>query len=133
VAATAPNREGRGGTAAIASAGRKWQPAAAEPALVIAVDELAELSADAMALLERLARLGRAAGIILIGATQRPSAEALGGLDARTQMTARVSLGVVEARDAELILGAGRLGAGWRAERLPAPGYFLVLVPGVHE
>jgi DNA segregation ATPase FtsK/SpoIIIE-like protein len=36
-----------------------------------------------MALLKRLAWLDRAAGIILIAATQRPSAEAVGGLDVR--------------------------------------------------
>jgi S-DNA-T family DNA segregation ATPase FtsK/SpoIIIE len=112
---------------------RKWRPAPAEPALVIIIDELAELNPEAMALVERLARLGRAEGVILVAATQRPSAEALGGLDARTQMTIRVSLGVIEARDAELILGAGRLGAGWRAERLSGAGYFLVLAPGRYE
>jgi DNA segregation ATPase FtsK/SpoIIIE-like protein len=93
---------------------RLWKPTVSEPALVIVVYELAELSADAMALLERLARLGRAEGIILLGATQRPSAANLGGLDARTQMTVRVALAVLEARDGELIWGAGRLGAGWR-------------------
>jgi hypothetical protein len=112
---------------------RKWQPSPAEPALVIAVDELAELDADAMALLERLARMGRAEGIIVIAVTQRPSADVLGGLDARTQMTVRIALGVVEPRDGELILGAGRLSAGWRADRLAGPGYFLVLAPGQHE
>jgi DNA segregation ATPase FtsK/SpoIIIE, S-DNA-T family len=112
---------------------RKWQPSPEEPALVIAVDELAELDADAMALLERLARMGRAEGIILIVVTQRPSADVLGGLNARTQMTARIALGVVEPRDGELILGAGRLGAGWRPDRLGGLGYFLVLVPGQHE
>jgi S-DNA-T family DNA segregation ATPase FtsK/SpoIIIE len=112
---------------------RKWQPSPEEPALVIAVDELAELDADSMALFERLARMGRAEGIILIGVTQRPSAEVLGGLNARTQMTARIALGVVEPRDGEFILGAGRLGAGWRPDRLGGRGYFLVLVPGQHE
>ncbi len=112
---------------------RKWQPTPDTPALLVLVDELAELSAEAMAQLERLARLGRAAGIILVTVTQRPSAEALGGLDARTQMTTRIALGVIEARDGELILGAGRVGSGWRAERLGGPGYFLALVPGVHE
>lgn len=112
---------------------RKWQPTPAEPALLLLFDELAELGNDAMALLERLARLGRAAGIIIVAVTQRPSAEALGSLDARTQMTARIALGVIEARDSELILGAGRLGAGWRAERLSGPGYFLILMPGLYE
>jgi hypothetical protein len=48
-------------------------------------------------------------------------------------MTIRVSMGVIEARDAELILGAGRLAEGWRTERLGGPGYFLVLAPGQHE
>ena len=112
---------------------RKWLPSASEPALVIAIDELAELDSEAMALFERIARMGRALAIILVAVTQRPSAATLGGLDARTQLTARVSLGVVEARDAELILGGGRLGAGWRSERLSGPGYFLVLVPSQHE
>jgi S-DNA-T family DNA segregation ATPase FtsK/SpoIIIE len=112
---------------------RKWQPSPEEPALVIAVDELAELDVDSMALFERLARMGRAEGIILIGVTQRPSADVLGGLNARTQMTARIALGVVEPRDGEFILGAGRLGAGWRPDRLSGRGYFLVLVPGQHE
>jgi S-DNA-T family DNA segregation ATPase FtsK/SpoIIIE len=112
---------------------RKWQPTADEPALVVAVDELAELGDEALALFERLARMGRAAGIILVAATQRPSAAALGSVDARTQMTARIALGVVEARDAELILGTGRLGAGWRPDRLSGLGYFLLLLPGQHE
>ena len=111
---------------------RTWRPSDAEPAVVVLVDELAELNPEALGLFERLARLGRAAAIILVAVTQRPSAAALGGLDARTQMTARVALGVVEARDSELILGAGRLSAGWRAERLSRPGYFLVLLPGLH-
>lgn len=112
---------------------RLWVPSDREPALVVIVDELAELGEDAMALLERLARLGRAEGIVLIGATQRPSAANLGGLDARTQMTVRVALAVLEPRDGELILGAGRLGAGWRPDRLSGKGYMLVLAPGQHE
>jgi S-DNA-T family DNA segregation ATPase FtsK/SpoIIIE len=113
--------------------GRKWQPSPEEPALVVAIDELAELSAKALAQFERLARMGRAVGIVLIAVTQRPSLAALGSLDARTQMTIRVSMGVIEARDAELILGPGRLAEGWRTERLGGPGYFLVLAPGQHE
>jgi S-DNA-T family DNA segregation ATPase FtsK/SpoIIIE len=131
---TAANRVLDARAAVLAERGeRKWQPTPDAPALLVVVDELAELSAEAMAQLERLARLGRAAGIIVVTVTQRPSAEALGGLDARTQMTTRIALGVTEARDGELILGTGRMGAGWRAERLSEPGYFLALVPGVYE
>ena len=48
-------------------------------------------------------------------------------------MTTRIALGVTEARDGELILGTGRVGAGWRAVHLSEPGYFLALVLGVHE
>ena len=72
---------------------RKWQPSVPEPALVLAVDELAELSADGMALLERLARLGRAEGVILVAVTQRPSAATEGGT--------RLASGVVLAASAE--------------------------------
>jgi DNA segregation ATPase FtsK/SpoIIIE, S-DNA-T family len=113
--------------------GRKWEPSPDTPVLVVAVDELAELNGEALSLFERLARMGRAVGIVLIAVTQRPSLAALGSLDARTQMTVRVSLGVIEARDAELILGSGRLGEGWRAERFGRPGYFLLLATGQHE
>ncbi len=62
--------------------GRKWEPSPDEPVLVVAVDERAELSADALALLERLARMGRAVGIVLVAVTQRPSVAALGSLAA---------------------------------------------------
>jgi DNA segregation ATPase FtsK/SpoIIIE-like protein len=72
---------------------RKWTPSTTKPALMIGVDELAELRDEAMALFERLARMGRAAGIILVAATQRPSVAVLGSLDARTQMTGRIALG----------------------------------------
>ncbi len=133
-ALTAANRVLDARASVLAERGeRKWQPNPDAPALLVLVDELAEVGTEAMAQLERLARLGRAAGIILVTVTQRPSAEALGGLDARTQMTTRIALGVIEARDGELILGAGRVGAGWRAERLLGPGYFLALVPGIYE
>src|SRR5262249_48344223 len=60
--------------------GRKWRPSPEEPALVIAIDELAELSGKALALFERVARMGRAAGIVLVAVTQRPSLAALGSL-----------------------------------------------------
>jgi S-DNA-T family DNA segregation ATPase FtsK/SpoIIIE len=113
--------------------GRKWTPSPDAPVLVVAIDELAELNSDSLALFERLARMGRAVGIVLVAVTQRPSVAALGSLDARTQMTVRVSLGVIEARDAELILGSGRIGEGWRTERLGGPGYFLILAPGQYE
>jgi S-DNA-T family DNA segregation ATPase FtsK/SpoIIIE len=112
---------------------RRWRPTPVTPALVIVADELVELGSKALMHCERLARLGRAVAIIVVAATQRPSAAALGGLDARAQMTARIALGVIEARDGELILGTGRIGAGWRPDKLSAPGSFLILAPGQHD
>lgn len=111
---------------------RRWRPTPTEPALVLLVDEVAELAGDSMALFQRLARLGRAPGIGLVAITRHPST-ALGSLDGHNQLTTRVCLGVVEARDVDAILGPGRLGTGWRAERLELPGSFLILAPGQHE
>jgi S-DNA-T family DNA segregation ATPase FtsK/SpoIIIE len=111
---------------------RRWRPSPREPVLVLLVDELAELAGDARALFERLARLGRALGIALIAVTQRPAA-AVGSPDAHAQLTTRVCLGVTDAGDVDTILGPGRLGTGWRAERLVLPGSFLILAPGRHE
>ncbi len=113
--------------------GRAWWPSPSEPALVIAIDELAELTPRSLALVERIAHLGRAAGIILVAATQRPSAATLGGLGTRSQMTIRIAMGVIEARDGELILGTNRMSTGWRPERLGRPGSFLVLAPGKYD
>ena len=111
---------------------RRWTPSPAEPVLVLLVDELAELAGDSRAVFERLARLGRALGIALVALTQRPAA-AFGSLDAHAQLTTRVCLGVADARDVDMVLGPGRLGTGWRAERLELPGSFLILAPGRHE
>ena len=113
---------------------RRWRPGPEEPALVVMVDELSELSSDAITLCERLARRGRPLGIGLVGATHHVSAAGiLGGLDLRTQVAIRVCLGLAESRDVDRVLGPGRWGGGWCAERLRLPGSFLIVVPGTHE
>ena len=113
---------------------RRWRPGPEEPALVVMVDELSELSSDAITLCERLARRGRPLGIGLVGATHHISAAGiLGGLDLRTQVSIRVCLGLAESRDVDRVLGPGRWGGGWCAERLRLPGSFLIVVPGTHE
>lgn len=103
-----------------------WQPNVSEPALFIIVDELAELDEYSLTLVNRLARLGRASRIQLILATQRPTSEALGTVNVRTQLSTRICLRVQESADTNLILGAGSTHDGWRGERLGPPGSLLL-------
>lgn len=113
---------------------RTWRPAPEEPALVVVVDELSELSSEAMGLCERLVRRGRPLRVGLVATTHQPAAAALlSGLDLRTQLAIRICLGLHESRDVDRVLGPGRWSAGWCADRLQLPGSFLIHVPGVYE
>jgi S-DNA-T family DNA segregation ATPase FtsK/SpoIIIE len=119
--------------ASLAASGlRTWQPSAERPALVILVDEYAELAddaPDAAACADSIARRGRAVAVTLIAATQRPTQKAMGQGALRSQMDIRISFRVRERKDVELILGQGMLAAGWHAHTLNAPGKFLVSAP----
>ncbi len=68
--------------AMLADAGRRtWQPSPEAPALVIVVDEYAELAddaPDAIGHADSVARRGRAVAVTLIAATQRPTQKAMG-------------------------------------------------------
>jgi FtsK/SpoIIIE family len=111
---------------------REWQPSPAMPALVIIIDEYAELAddaPDAMSDTDTIARLGRAPAVTLIAATQRPTQKVMGQGAVRSQMNIRISFRVEEQRDVDLILGQGKLKAGWHAHKLNAPGKFLVSAP----
>ncbi|MGH7912407.1 MAG: FtsK/SpoIIIE domain-containing protein [Candidatus Dormibacteraceae bacterium] len=110
---------------------RRWRPTPRRPRLVIVVDELSELARDhlCMDLVESLSRLGRQQEIYLVLATQRPTAAALGGLDARANLGVRIALRVDETQDGDLILGRGRKAQGWRPDRLTAAGTFLLRSP----
>ena len=57
---------------------RLWQPTAARPALVIVVDEYAELPDAAAPHADSIARRGRAVAVNLLAATQRPTQQAMG-------------------------------------------------------
>ncbi|MGI5421205.1 FtsK/SpoIIIE domain-containing protein [Actinomadura luteofluorescens] len=111
---------------------RVWDPAPEHPALVIVVDEYAELAddaPDAASDTDSIARRGRAVAVTLIAATQRPTQKAMGKGAVRSQMDVRVSFRVRERKDVDLILGQGMLSAGWHAHTLNAPGKFLLSAP----
>jgi FtsK/SpoIIIE family len=117
----------------LAMSGRRvWEPTPDMPALVIVIDEYAELADDAPGTAsdtDSIARRGRAVAVTLIAATQRPTQKAMGKGAVRSQMDVRVSFRVRERRDVDLILGQGMLGAGWHAHTLNAPGKFLISAP----
>jgi S-DNA-T family DNA segregation ATPase FtsK/SpoIIIE len=113
---------------------RTWEPTPDEPALVVLIDEYAELTDEAPAAIryaDSIARRGRAPAVTLLVATQRPTQQAMGKSAVRSQMDVRICLRVRERRDVDLILGQGMLAAGWHAHTLDAPGKFLATAPGI--
>jgi S-DNA-T family DNA segregation ATPase FtsK/SpoIIIE len=113
--------------AGMAAAGRRvWEPSPDMPALVIVVDEYAELPPEARDYADSLARRGRAVAVNLLAATQRPTQEAMGHNAVRSQMDVRICLRVRERRDVDLILGQGSFTSGWHAHSLTQPGTFLI-------
>src|SRR5450755_4501103 len=111
---------------------RVWEPTPDMPALIIIVDEYAELADDAPDATQdadSVARRGRAVAVTLIAATQRPTQKAMGQGALRSQMDIRISFRVRERKDVDLILGQGMQSAGWHAHRLNAPGKFLISAP----
>ena len=117
----------------LAATGRRaWEISPDMPALVIIIDEYAELAddaPDAMSNADSIARLGRAVAVTLIAATQRPTQKAMGQGAVRSQMDLRICFRVRERKDVNLVLGQGMLRAGWDAHNLNAPGKFLVSAP----
>jgi S-DNA-T family DNA segregation ATPase FtsK/SpoIIIE len=108
---------------------RVWEPTPTDPALIVIVDEYAELPGRAHQYADSLARRGRAVAVNLIAATQRPTQDAMGKTAVRSQMDVRICLRVRERRDVDLILGQGSFNAGWDAHKLTQPGAFLLSDP----
>ncbi len=72
-----------------------------------------------------LARMGRAAEIILLWATQKPTMdEANGGIDAQisAQITYRAALALATSAEARNVFGEDATEKGWHAHELPMPG-----------
>jgi S-DNA-T family DNA segregation ATPase FtsK/SpoIIIE len=117
----------------LAATGKRiWEPSPQWPALVVIVDEYAELAdhaPEAISDADSIGRRGRAVAVTLIAATQRPTQKAMGQGALRSQMDVRLCFRVRERRDVDLILGQGMLAAGWQAHTLNAPGKFLISAP----
>jgi hypothetical protein len=100
----------------LAATGRRvWDPSPGMPALVIIVDEYAELAEaapEATTDADSIARRGRAVAVTLVAATQRPTQKAMGQGALRSQMDVRICFRVRERKDVDLILGQGMLTAG---------------------
>jgi hypothetical protein len=111
---------------------RVWEPSPDMAALIVIVDEYAELADDAPDATkdaDSIARRGRAVAVTLLAATQRPTQKAMGKGALRSQMDVRICFRVRERKDVDLILGQGMLTSGWHAHSLNAPGKFLISAP----
>jgi DNA segregation ATPase FtsK/SpoIIIE, S-DNA-T family len=112
-----------------AKGSRLWQPTPDDPAVIIIVDEYAEMPPAAQEYADSVSRRGRAVAVNLLIATQRPTQEAMGHNAVRSQIDIRICLRVREPRDTDLILGQGSLTSGWRAHAITQPGVFLISSP----
>ncbi|MPY48916.1 FtsK/SpoIIIE domain-containing protein [Streptomyces acidicola] len=71
-----------------------------------------------------LARMARAAEIILIWATQKPTMDAKGGIDPQisAQITYRAALALSTSGESRVVFGEDATEKGWHAHELPTPG-----------
>ncbi|MCP4196176.1 MAG: DNA translocase FtsK [Proteobacteria bacterium] len=113
----------------VAEMERRDKEKRSQPALVIAIDELADLrmvgGKAVEAVLSRLTQRGREAGIHVIVATQRPASQVVGGL-VKANLPVRLVGAVGSPEEAKIATGI----AGSGAERLRGRGDFLLVSRG---
>jgi S-DNA-T family DNA segregation ATPase FtsK/SpoIIIE len=116
----------------LAGNGRLWRPTPEQPAIVIVVDEQAELAkADSKTLKlsdaqDTVARTGRALAVTQVLALQRAIQSELGSAVVRQQAGIKILMRVEEPEEADVILGNGSAAAGWTPDRLGQDGSFLI-------
>lgn len=108
---------------------RRDREGISSPALVVGIDELADLLATGGKAVEqallRLAQRGREAGIHLVACTQKPAAEVVSGV-LKANFPVRLIGAVASADDARVAAGV----AGTGAEKLLGRGDFLLVSKG---
>jgi S-DNA-T family DNA segregation ATPase FtsK/SpoIIIE len=120
---------------------RLHQPSAAEPLIVVVVDEIASLTAyvtdrDAKrgidAALSLLLSQGRAVGVLVVGAVQDPRKDVLA---LRDLFPTRVALRLIEAEAVDMTLGRGARLRGAKCDEIPEslPGVGYVALDGIPE
>lgn len=119
-----------GGLGADGAPVRQWKPGEHGNAIVVVTDEMAELieqDADLAVLYRRLAALVRYVGIILVSATQTPSAKVFGGdKDGAANYQVQIGLRVISPTQTNIVMGAGMHGQGWTLSELDAPGKCMI-------
>jgi hypothetical protein len=119
----------------LAGSGRLWSPSPFKPALVVVVDEqsLVKESREAIDALEKLAVLGRAAGITLILATQYPTKESIGSSVLVEQVTVAVGLRVRTPLSSRVLFGEDAKQAGWAPHAIAGgPGHLYLRTPDLN-
>jgi hypothetical protein len=109
---------------------RQWKPGEHGNDIAVITDEMAELieqDADLAVLYRRLAALVRYVGIILVSATQTPSAKVFGGdKDGAANYQVQIGLRVISPTQTNIVMGAGMHGQGWTLSDLDAPGKVMI-------
>jgi S-DNA-T family DNA segregation ATPase FtsK/SpoIIIE len=106
------------------------------PRITVFVDEGAEVISMSrekgydriMENFRTLARMARAAEIILIWATQKPTMDRNGGIDPQisAQITYRAALALSTSGESRVVFGEDATEKGWHAHELPMPGFALL-------
>jgi hypothetical protein len=104
-----------------------WHPTAADPALVVVIDEASELAlAGLMPKVLKLTRLGRKCAVTVVLGNQRADKDTMGSASVRKEFTVKVAMRM-DTPDVDMFLGDGMRDAGWLADRLRMPGLFYLL------